>query len=222
MGVPLHRLKDIRLLYGESPWGVTPISFETPSNPPIARGHVIAARITSENPDEASLRALSFHHLRPLSVWQTSNLSLLRHPGSQFIGEDAGMREGTCHSLSTCDVSQVPGRCLLMSVTWQPCRWALWPHITAREVGVTTFTPGTWWGHGQGPLVDFIDHVHLWDKQPGLEHRPLDFWPHELFAATYNLVHSKESLCDLFLLCLEIPTSWHLSSLHAYWQLMVT
>ena len=36
--------------------------------------------------------------------------------------------------------------------------------------------------------------------QPGLEHRSLDLWPHELFAATYNLVHSKESLCDLFLL----------------------
>lgn len=54
MGVPLHRLKDIRLLYGESPWGVTPISFEVPSNPPLARGHVIAARITSENPDEVS------------------------------------------------------------------------------------------------------------------------------------------------------------------------
>ncbi|XP_041504337.1 acetyl-CoA carboxylase 2 isoform X3 [Microtus oregoni] len=52
MGVPLHRLKDIRLLYGESPWGVTPISFESPPSPPIARGHVIAARITSENPDE--------------------------------------------------------------------------------------------------------------------------------------------------------------------------
>ncbi|XP_006870497.1 PREDICTED: acetyl-CoA carboxylase 2 [Chrysochloris asiatica] len=52
MGVPLYRLKDIRLLYGESPWGVTPISFETPLNPPLARGHVIAARITSENPDE--------------------------------------------------------------------------------------------------------------------------------------------------------------------------
>nr|XP_019612996.1 PREDICTED: acetyl-CoA carboxylase 2 [Rhinolophus sinicus] len=52
MGVPLHRLKDIRLLYGESPWGVTPISFDFPSNPPLARGHVIAARITSENPDE--------------------------------------------------------------------------------------------------------------------------------------------------------------------------
>ncbi|XP_045152620.1 acetyl-CoA carboxylase 2 [Echinops telfairi] len=52
MGVPLHRLKDIRLLYGESPWALTPISFETPANPPLPRGHVIAARITSENPDE--------------------------------------------------------------------------------------------------------------------------------------------------------------------------
>ncbi|XP_045390561.1 acetyl-CoA carboxylase 2 isoform X1 [Lemur catta] len=52
MGVPLHRLKDIRLLYGESPWAVMPISFEAPSSPPLARGHVIAARITSENPDE--------------------------------------------------------------------------------------------------------------------------------------------------------------------------
>ncbi|XP_056677579.1 acetyl-CoA carboxylase 2 isoform X2 [Monodelphis domestica] len=52
MGVPLNRLKDIRVLYGESPWGVTPISFENPVNQPIPRGHVIAARITSENPDE--------------------------------------------------------------------------------------------------------------------------------------------------------------------------
>lgn len=58
MGVPLHRLKDIRLLYGESPWGVTPICFDTPANPPLARGHVIAARITSENPDEASVGPL--------------------------------------------------------------------------------------------------------------------------------------------------------------------
>jgi hypothetical protein len=59
MGVPLHRLKDIRLLYGEAPWGVTPISFESPSNPPLARGYVIAARITSENPDEASVGPVS-------------------------------------------------------------------------------------------------------------------------------------------------------------------
>ncbi|XP_042685096.1 acetyl-CoA carboxylase 2 isoform X1 [Centrocercus urophasianus] len=52
MGIPLHRIKDIRLLYGESPWGDTPICFNNPANPPVPRGHVIAARITSENPEE--------------------------------------------------------------------------------------------------------------------------------------------------------------------------
>ncbi|KAG8145973.1 hypothetical protein E2320_012413, partial [Naja naja] len=35
-----------------SPWGDHPITFEGPSNAPVPRGHVIAARITSENPDE--------------------------------------------------------------------------------------------------------------------------------------------------------------------------
>ncbi|XP_077165163.1 acetyl-CoA carboxylase 2 isoform X1 [Paroedura picta] len=52
MGVPLHRVKDVRVLYGESPWADTPIPFECPTNVPVPRGHVIAARITSENPDE--------------------------------------------------------------------------------------------------------------------------------------------------------------------------
>ncbi|XP_075070318.1 acetyl-CoA carboxylase 2 isoform X2 [Mixophyes fleayi] len=52
MGVPLYRIKDIRVLYGETPWGDFPINFENPTNMPNPRGHVIAARITSENPDE--------------------------------------------------------------------------------------------------------------------------------------------------------------------------
>uniref|UniRef100_H3DEN7 acetyl-CoA carboxylase n=1 Tax=Tetraodon nigroviridis TaxID=99883 RepID=H3DEN7_TETNG len=52
MGIPLHRIKDIRLLYGEAPWGDTIINFEDPVCVPSPRGHVIAARITSENPDE--------------------------------------------------------------------------------------------------------------------------------------------------------------------------
>lgn len=54
MGIPLHRIKDIRVLYGESPWGDTPICFNSPTNAPVPRGHVIAARITSENPEEVS------------------------------------------------------------------------------------------------------------------------------------------------------------------------
>ncbi|XP_074110362.1 acetyl-CoA carboxylase isoform X2 [Cotesia typhae] len=52
MGLPLHLIKDIRLLYGESPWGDSPIDFDQPRHKPQPWGHVIAARITSENPDE--------------------------------------------------------------------------------------------------------------------------------------------------------------------------
>uniref|UniRef100_A0A8C2PQS0 acetyl-CoA carboxylase n=1 Tax=Cyprinus carpio TaxID=7962 RepID=A0A8C2PQS0_CYPCA len=52
MGIPLYRIKDIRVLFGETPWGDTPINFESPECIPCPRGHVIAARITSENPDE--------------------------------------------------------------------------------------------------------------------------------------------------------------------------
>nr|XP_055054624.1 acetyl-CoA carboxylase isoform X7 [Misgurnus anguillicaudatus] len=52
MGIPLYRMKDIRVLYGEAPWGDTPINFDSPECIPCPRGHVIAARITSENPDE--------------------------------------------------------------------------------------------------------------------------------------------------------------------------
>lgn len=52
MGIPLHRIKDIRMLYGVHPWGDCLIDFEGLSTAPSPRGHVIAARITSENPDE--------------------------------------------------------------------------------------------------------------------------------------------------------------------------
>ncbi|XP_012679531.2 acetyl-CoA carboxylase-like isoform X2 [Clupea harengus] len=52
MGIPLNRIKDIRMMYGMQPWGDSPIDFEAMSTLPSPRGHVIATRITSENPDE--------------------------------------------------------------------------------------------------------------------------------------------------------------------------
>lgn len=58
MGIPLHRIKDIRVMYGVSPWGDTTIDFENSAHVPSPRGHVIAARITSENPDEVRLPPL--------------------------------------------------------------------------------------------------------------------------------------------------------------------
>nr|WDE40200.1 acetyl-CoA carboxylase [Tegillarca granosa] len=52
MGLPLHRIKDIRSLYNLDYYGDTAINFNDPDVRPCPKGHVIAARITSENPDE--------------------------------------------------------------------------------------------------------------------------------------------------------------------------
>ena len=49
MGIPLYRIKSIRTLYRLNPSDTTPIDFD---HPPLPWGHVIAARITSENPEE--------------------------------------------------------------------------------------------------------------------------------------------------------------------------
>lgn len=58
MGIPLHRIRDIRTLYGKSPHGESLIDFDF-DNPassatqrkPQPKGHVVAVRITAENPD---------------------------------------------------------------------------------------------------------------------------------------------------------------------------
>lgn len=56
MGVPLHLIRDIRVLYGVEPNGTSMIDFDgtggnSKQRVPVAKGHVIAARITAENPD---------------------------------------------------------------------------------------------------------------------------------------------------------------------------
>ena len=51
MGIPLHRMPQIRALYGKDPNGDDKIDFQNEEYKPIEK-HVIAARITAENPDE--------------------------------------------------------------------------------------------------------------------------------------------------------------------------
>ncbi|SAM05410.1 hypothetical protein [Absidia glauca] len=57
MGIPLHRIRDIRVLYGVPPTGDSDIDFDFDSpasvqqSRPVPKGHVIAVRITAENPD---------------------------------------------------------------------------------------------------------------------------------------------------------------------------
>ena len=52
MGIPLHKIKGIRQMYHENINSDNLIDFHKPNIEPKPMGHVIAARITSENPDE--------------------------------------------------------------------------------------------------------------------------------------------------------------------------
>ncbi|XP_048578343.1 acetyl-CoA carboxylase-like isoform X1 [Nematostella vectensis] len=73
MGVPLHRIKDIRVLYGKSAYGSDNIVFEPPPPYKKPKGHVIATRITAENPDEGfkpssgTVQELNFRSMK--DVW---------------------------------------------------------------------------------------------------------------------------------------------------------
>ena len=52
MGIPLHRIKSIRQMYNAPIGENSPIDFVGLARQPKPSGHVISARITSENPDE--------------------------------------------------------------------------------------------------------------------------------------------------------------------------
>jgi acetyl-CoA carboxylase/biotin carboxylase 1 len=80
MGIPLHRIKSIRQLYGVPPTGSSEIDFglEKPESnqlqrKPRPKGHVVAVRITAENPDagfkpsSGSLQELNFRS--STNVW---------------------------------------------------------------------------------------------------------------------------------------------------------
>jgi acetyl-CoA carboxylase/biotin carboxylase 1 len=73
MGIPLHRIKSIRQLYGVFPTASSEIDFEMEKpesnqlqRKPRPKGHVVAVRITAENPDagfkpsSGSLQELNF------------------------------------------------------------------------------------------------------------------------------------------------------------------
>lgn len=80
MGIPLHRIRDIRQLYGVAPNGSSEIDFDMTKpdagalqRKPRPKGHVVAVRITAENPDagfkpsSGSLQELNFRS--STNVW---------------------------------------------------------------------------------------------------------------------------------------------------------
>ncbi|KAK8791101.1 hypothetical protein WA158_005732 [Blastocystis sp. Blastoise] len=72
MGIPLYAIPCIRNLYNKQEYDMTPIDFDTESQRP-PRGHVIACRITAENPDagftptSGAIRELNFRST--VNVW---------------------------------------------------------------------------------------------------------------------------------------------------------
>ncbi|KAF9054415.1 acetyl CoA carboxylase [Panaeolus papilionaceus] len=80
MGIPLHRIRDIRQLYGVAPNASSEIDFDMTKpdsselqRKPRPKGHVVAVRITAENPDagfkpsSGSLQELNFRS--STNVW---------------------------------------------------------------------------------------------------------------------------------------------------------
>ena len=65
MGIPLYAIPSIRVLYGKNEYDNTPIDFDHEEQVP-PHGHVIACRITAENPDagfiptSGAIRELNF------------------------------------------------------------------------------------------------------------------------------------------------------------------
>ncbi|KAG6916120.1 hypothetical protein DXG01_008351 [Tephrocybe rancida] len=110
MGIPMHRIRDIRQLYGVAPNGSSEIDFEMVKpdanqlqRKPRPKGHVVAVRITAENPDagfkpsSGSIQELNFRS--STNVWGyfsvTTAGGLHEFADSQFghifaYGEDRG------------------------------------------------------------------------------------------------------------------------------------
>ncbi|KAK7068522.1 hypothetical protein SK128_027163 [Halocaridina rubra] len=97
MGIPLHRIRCVRLLYGHSPWDDNVINFDEPDKRPVPKGHCIAARITSENPDEGfkpssgTVQELNFRSSK--NVWGYFSVS-----ASGGLHEYADSQFGHCFS----------------------------------------------------------------------------------------------------------------------------
>lgn len=99
MGIPLYRIRDIRTLYGMDPKGSGKIDFDfldpasySTQRKPQPKGHVVACRITAENPDtgfKPGMGALTELNFRSsTSTWGyfsvASNGALHEYADSQF------------------------------------------------------------------------------------------------------------------------------------------
>ena len=79
MGIPLHRIRSIRQLYGVAPNGTSEIDFDMPDPEPAKlqrkhrhKGHVVPVCITAENPNagfKPSSGFLEELNFRSTNIW---------------------------------------------------------------------------------------------------------------------------------------------------------
>lgn len=113
MGIPLHKIPDIRSFYGKTDrYGDDAIDFMADDYAPI-RNHVIAARITAENPDEVSIHesisragssdaSVAYADLRVRCLCRCQRLRrLLGQAWRRLHGRGSGSIEGMSNSMST-------------------------------------------------------------------------------------------------------------------------
>ena len=134
MGIPLHRQREIRMLYGEDASGTSEIAFDAPEHSPVPHGHVIAARITSERPEEgfrptsgtvAELNFRASKHVWGYFAVATAGAAIHEFADSQFghlfaFGEDreqAKMYVESCLDIQYCTSTLCEYYCTIVSST---------------------------------------------------------------------------------------------------------
>ncbi len=65
MGLPLHAVRGVRQIYGEKPDELTPIDFNARTAHTRPGVHVIACRVTAENPD---MVCVSQHYTQNVAI----------------------------------------------------------------------------------------------------------------------------------------------------------
>jgi acetyl/propionyl-CoA carboxylase alpha subunit len=94
MGIPLNRIPDVRRFYGRDAEGDSPIDFMQEDYILPAK-HVIAARITAENPDEVRPRLPSKPSLRipsPPCSYVVESKGIWREPWNPWHGRESAAR----------------------------------------------------------------------------------------------------------------------------------
>ncbi|CAG9136070.1 unnamed protein product [Plutella xylostella] len=136
----LHKETYNILVYGESPWGASCVDLDTPAQRPSPWGHVIAARITSENPDEGNSDMKKNHN--NCGVYYLSKMALAQQETYNILVYGESPWGASCVDLDT------PAQ-----------RPSPWGHVIAARIT------------SENPDEDYLGGEKLYEKRGKCVHR---------------------------------------------------